>query len=200
MKRTGTVLLLALLLSLVLAFSGCGTAKPDSGSAPNPSSASDSSSTPFEVKPSKPDGIIYDDLSENFVFIIYPTQLLIDDGRKNIQYNFEVVNQSDRDYKDFSASVVMNEALDPYLAAGAVPLSFKGVDVAAVNKKDLGTYECRGVSVSLQQLLSDEEFMKEAKLDYKEIEPLAKTFDLVLKWNGGTEQHSFTQAVINDLP
>lgn len=187
MKHGRNILLISLLLSLVWAVAGCG---PSNSTGPSSSPAAS-----VEIKPSNPDGTVYKAVSENFAFVTYPTKLLVQDGQKCIQFHFEVLNKSDEDYKEFSAAVVINEAMDPYLASGITPLEFKEVNMAATGKEKLETYECRGVNVTLQQFLSTD-----PDLDVKEVESLAGTFDIRLKWKGGTEEYTFTQPVLNELP
>lgn len=152
-----------------------------------------------EIVLSSPDGKIYDKVSDNFIFVVYPTKLIVDEGRKNILYDIEVRNNSNVDYKKLSVSIVMNSELDQYIAAGVAPLEFTGVDVASKSKSILQPGECRGITLKFQQLLSDDQFMKEAGLEYKDIEKLAEEFEIVVKWDGGSESYKFTNVVKNEL-
>lgn len=182
------ILILILILTILLAsmFTGCTHSIYDSES-------------PDVSAMSNPDGKIYDKVSDNFIIVLYPTKLIVDEGNKNILYDIEVRNNSNVDYKNFSVSIVMNSELDQYVAAGVAPLEFTGVDVASKSKSNLQPGECRGITLKCQQLLSDDQFMKEAGLEYKDIENLAEEFEVLIKWDGGSESYKFTNSVINEL-
>ena len=94
----------------------------------------------------------------------------------------------------------MNDQLDQYIAAGVAPLEYTGVDIAAKSKTNLAPDEGRGVALNFKQLLSDEQFMYEAGLNYKDVVSLAEDFQILVKWDGGEETHKFTQVVNNELP
>ena len=181
-----TIIMISILFLLFCFLSGCGK---------DSNTISDSN-----IQLNKSNGTIYDDVSPNFIFTIYPTRLISEDGQKMINYSFEVVNNSEQDYKNFLATVVMNDQLDQYIAAGVAPLEYTGVDIAAKSKTNLAPNEGRGVALNFKQLLSDEQFMYEAGLNYKDVVSLAEDFQILVKWDGGEETHKFTQVVINELP
>lgn len=184
--KTSKLLILILSILLTSILTGCTNRLHDG-------------ETPNVLTISNPDGKIYNEISDNFIFIVYPTKLIVDEGTKNILFDIEVRNNSNVDYKNFTVSIVMNSELDQYIAAGVAPLEFTGVDVASKSKSNLQPGECRGVTLKHQQLLSDDQFMKEAGLEYKDIEKLAEEFEIVVKWDGGSESYSFTNEVINEL-
>ena len=142
------------------------------------------------------DGIVYDDLSDRFTITVYPTKIITENDKKNIVYRISVENKSEEAYKNFNVTIVMNEKLDQYIAAGVFPLPLANFDMAAksVTSEDIG----KGADVRFQQLLSDEQFMHEAGLKYEDILELGQSFELWLKWDGGEEKYKLTSSVIDE--
>lgn len=142
------------------------------------------------------DGTVYDDLSDRFTITVYPTKLIMDDGKKNIVYSITVMNKTEVEYNNFVVTIAMNKKLDQYIAAGVNPLPITNFIMAAKSNpsKDKG----KGADVRFQQLLSDEQFMSEAGLKYHDILELGKSFELWLQWDGGEEKYQLSADVIDE--
>ena len=138
------------------------------------------------------------DLRNKFAVTVYPTRIITEDGKKNILYSVSVDNESEEVFKNFYGTIVLNEELDQYIATGVVPLPFTKINL--VGKSDPASEERSGIGVELnfQQILSDEQFMKEAEIDYTDILELGQDFILWLRWDGGEVKFDLTSAIIDE--
>lgn len=143
------------------------------------------------------DGVSYEELSDRFKIIVYPTLVISEGKEKYIDYQFSLENKSEQAYKNIIITVSMNEKLDQYIAAGVLPLPFSKIDLAAQSAVSLSEGEAKGVDIDFKQLLSDEQFMCDAGLDYKSILDLGKDFEVWVQWDGGEEKYALSAPVVD---
>lgn len=144
------------------------------------------------------EGVVHDDVSKRFTITTYPARLVLSEGDPCIRYRLAVDNQNNEAYKNVVVTFSMNKALDEYIAAGVFPFPFTKVDLAAKNAARLADDEGRGIELHFEQLLSDEQFMREAKLNYESILTLGQTFDVTVAWDGGSETYALTAPVVDE--
>lgn len=171
-----------LLTLVVLALVGC-TASPPVDDARTPVAA---------------DGVVREDLSDRFTLTLYPTTVYEDESGTYLSFRATIVNRSSEEYRDFSATVVLDPELDQYLAAGVEPMPVMGVDIFPDGAPELadGTGG-RGMELVVDELVSDRAFLADAGLDAGEIHELGEAVTLRLRWDGGEETLSYTAPVVD---
>lgn len=183
--------LAVILIVIALVLTGCRNAGLNNAGVQTEGEESNRTENQTEVVP-------FTNQSDRFDITVYPTKIITEDGNKNIVYSVSVINKSEEAYKNFYVTIVMNEKLDQYIAAGVYPLPLSKIDLAAKSDPSPTEGEGKGVDINFQQLLSDEQFMDEADLDYKDILELGKSFELWLKWDGGEEKYMLESDVIDE--
>lgn len=179
MKKFASIILCSVLLAAVLAFS--------------PFIASTSAKDDTQES-----GVIYSDCSERFEFTIFPAKVFWEDGQRNIKYSLTLDNKSEIAYQDFRVTFILSRDVDPYLLAGAFPAQLTPITLAAKSDNSPVQGAGKGVEINIQQLLQNEDCLKESGIEWTDILTIGQQFELKLEWRGGSEIHSFKTPVIDE--
>lgn len=116
-----------------------------------------------------------------------------DDGVA-LRVDATVVNASDAVLDDVVVTVVLDDALDPYLAAGAVPLS--GLSADHVYPRDTARADVpSGGALGIH--LTDTRHLADTGTDLSAVLDLARHVTLEVTWDGGNQDLAYTTAVLD---
>lgn len=144
------------------------------------------------------DGVLHDDLSGRVAITAYPVTLVEQRGHAYMTFQVKVENVSFENLPEFSATLVLAEELDGYLAAGAESLTGGDFDLVGLDSEELADGSAvHAVVLDVEHRVADDEFLDEAGLDAHRILELAEHVTLELQWRGGQETLEYTAPVLD---
>ncbi len=150
-------------------------------------------------------GVVLDDISQRFRFTLFPARVTRDAEGEYIAYRLVIENKTEELYRKLRVKVLLNPGLDPYLAAGAVPIEFRAVDFLPKSQSpsDHLPDGARGLDLAMRQALAGEDRMRGAQLDRKAVPGLAGSLTLELRWQkwlwwDNLETHQLRTGVLDE--
>lgn len=122
------------------------------------------------------------------------TQIVRTDEGVALRLEATVVNTSDDVLDDVVVTVVPDDALDPYLVAGAVALPGLSADHVYPQDTDRGDVPS-DAAVGIQY--TDTRHLTTTRTDLSAVLDLAQHVTLEVTWRGGKQQLSYTTAVLD---
>lgn len=181
----------SLLVAFVVAACGTGAA---SGPDIEPTPLEQASGTPVADTP----WATYEDLGAGFTISVYPVSVgEIEDDGAELQYRIDITATSE--FRDFTATLVLDSELDDYLIGGPTGPAFGDFDLFPSDSPELMTIEgaARGLEATDARTIVEAESLDELGLDPSRIEPLAGAVSLWLRWDGGEELYSYVVPVLD---
>ena len=141
---------------------------------------------------------------ERFYMEVFYTQIIQETKEQRVVFEFIVRNVSADTFSDFTVHLLLNEGLNPYLAAGTLVPSFGPIDLSS-DGEVLGEPQlfATGVHFYSAPLILMEDMMDfrmlEAEEVLQQIEIYAASYYMQLSWNGGEEMIFVSIPMVNHI-
>ncbi len=145
------------------------------------------------------EGTTYRDISENFDITVFPARLYVENGKKYIEYQVDVINDSKNSIKDFEMAIVLSPDFDTYLKEENSYMLGTKLDLAPLSGNERTEEWGKSTESNYIFELKSDAQLKKLGLEYADVLVLGKGFELWMQWDGGEERHRFTVDVMDEL-